>query len=285
MPTDSKNIAILCNQLAGSGKAVLLTERISDELVTRKISFTAHTDKWPDDFDGYTDVWIIGGDGTLNYFINKYKELKLPLVIFNGGTGNDFHWFLYGEIRLEKQIETVLAVVPRPIDIGKCNDRLFINGVGIGFEGEVARELTGKKKRAGKTSFMITVLKEIFSYRSKAYQITADGKSFERKRYLIIDINNGSRAGGGFHVAPLASASDGFFDLVVIDALRPIKRLRWLPVIEKGKHLKLPFVNYSTVKRILIESDDLIQFHLDGEYYSADKMEIEILSKKFLFKY
>ena len=285
MPTDSKNIAILCNQLAGSGKAVLLTERISDELVTRKISFTAHTDKWPDDFDGYTDVWIIGGDGTLNYFINKYKELKLPLVIFNGGTGNDFHWFLYGEIRLEKQIETVLAVVPRPIDIGKRNDRLFINGVGIGFEGEVARELTGKKKRAGKTSFMITVLKEIFSYRSKAYQITADGKSFERKRYLIIDINNGSRAGGGFHVAPLASASDGFFDLVVIDALRPIKRLRWLPVIEKGKHLKLPFVNYSTVKRILIESDDLIQFHLDGEYYSADKMEIEILSKKFLFKY
>ena len=256
MPTDSKNIAILCNQLAGSGKAVLLTERISNELVTRKISFTAHTDKWPDDFDGYTDVWIIGGDGTLNYFINKYKELKLPLVIFNGGTGNDFHWFLYGEINFEKQIETVLAVVPRPIDIGKCNDRLFI-----------------------------TVLKEIFSYRSKAYQITADGKSFERKRYLIIDINNGSRAGGGFHVAPLASASDGFFDLVVIDALRPIKRLRWLPVIEKGKHLKLPFVNYSTVKRILIESDDLIQFHLDGEYYSADKMEIEILSKKFLFKY
>ncbi|MBK7291294.1 MAG: hypothetical protein IPI78_14275 [Chitinophagaceae bacterium] len=83
----------------------------------------------------------------------------------------------------------------------------------------------------------------------------------------------------------MASASDGFFDLVVIDALRPIKRLRWLPVIEKGKHLKLPFVNYSTVKRILIESDDLIQFHLDGEYYSADKMEIEILSKKFLFKY
>ena len=285
MPTDSKNIAILCNQLAGSGKAVLLTERISDELVTRKISFTAHTDKWPDDFDGYTDVWIIGGDGTLNYFINKYKELKLPLVIFNGGTGNDFHWFLYGEIRLEKQIETVLAVVPRPIDIGKCNDRLFINGVGIGFEGEVARELTGKKKRAGKTSFMITVLKEIFSYRSKAYQITADGKSFERKRYLIIDINNGSRAGGGFHVAPLASASDGFFDLVVIDALRPIKRLRWLPVIEKGKHLNLPFIDYYNVKRILIESDDLIQFHLDGEYYSADKMEIEILSKKFLFKY
>ncbi len=285
MPANSKHIAILCNQLAGSGKAVSLTRRISNELVARKISFVAYTDDWPNDFNGYTDVWIIGGDGTLNYFINQYTELKLPLVIFNGGTGNDFHWFLYGEISFEKQIEMVLAVVPRPIDIGKCNDRLFINGVGIGFEGEVAKELTGKKKRAGKASFMITVLKKIFSYRSKTYQITTAGKSFARKKYLIIDINNGSRAGGGFHVAPLASASDGLFDLVIIEALRPIKRLRWLPVIEKGKHLKLPFVNYSTVKKILIESDNLFKFHLDGEYYSTDKMEIEILSKKFLFKY
>lgn len=285
MPANLKNIALLCNQLAGSGKAVLITERISNELIARKISFTVYTDDWTDDFDDYTDVWIIGGDGTLNYFINQYTELKLPLVIFNGGTGNDFHWFLYGELSIEEQIEMVLAAVPRPIDIGKCNDRLFINGVGIGFEGEVARVLTGKNKRAGKASFMITVLKKIFSYRSKTYQITADGKYFARKKYLIIDVNNGSRAGGGFHVAPLASASDGLFEFVVIEALPSIKRLRWLPVIEKGKHLKLPFVNYSTVKKILIESDDLIQFHLDGEYYTTDKIEIEINSKKLLFSF
>ena len=86
-------------------------------------------------------------------------------------------------------------------------------------------------------------------------------------------------------MAPLAKADDGLFDTILVKPLSVFKRLRYLPVIEKGKHLKLPFVNYSTVKRILIESDDLIQFHLDGEYYSADKMEIEILSKKFLFKY
>ena len=83
----------------------------------------------------------------------------------------------------------------------------------------------------------------------------------------------------------MASVSDGLFDLVVIEALRPIKRLRWLPVIEKGKHLMLPFVNYSTVKKILIESDDLIKFHLDGEYYSTDNIEIEIISNKFLVRY
>ena len=111
MPANSKHIAILGNQLAGSGRAGLLSERISNELLTRKIYFTVYTDDWPNDFDGYTDVWIIGGDGTLNYFINKYKELKLPLVIFNGGKSNDFHWFFYGE----KTSIDHNRFVPRPV--------------------------------------------------------------------------------------------------------------------------------------------------------------------------
>jgi diacylglycerol kinase (ATP) len=32
-----------------------------------------------------TEAWIVGGDGTLNYFINLYKEIAVPLVIFKGG--------------------------------------------------------------------------------------------------------------------------------------------------------------------------------------------------------
>ena len=43
-------------------------------------------------FDGFTEVWIIGGDGTINWFINQYSEIQLPLALFGGGAGNDFHW-------------------------------------------------------------------------------------------------------------------------------------------------------------------------------------------------
>lgn len=282
---NEKNIAIVCNTMAGVGRAVILAEKIISELSNKRISYSLFNKNWPADFNGFTDVWIAGGDGTLNYFVNHYPDIKLPLVIFNGGTGNDFHWLLYGKMSFEEQLQLALSADPRPVDLGKCNGKYFLNGVGIGFEGEVAKNLTGKKKLPGKTSFMIMILKKIFSYLSKSYRIMAEGESIISKKYLMIDVSNGSRAGGGFHIAPKAKADDGLFDIVLIDALHPLKRLRWLPVIEKGKHLHLPFIQHFRSQKIIIESDSMIQSHLDGEYYTARKLEIEIMPAKLLFRY
>jgi len=287
--TTHRNIAIVCNPLAGVGRAIILAKKIVYYLTERQIVFSLFKENWPADFSSFTDVWIAGGDGTLNYFINHYPEIKLPLVIFNGGTGNDVHWLLYGNKTFDEQLNIALFAKPRSIDAGRCNDKLFINGLGIGFEGEVARSLTGKKKLPGKTSFLIAVLKKIFSYRSKSYRIECmpylNGKAYVNSRKLIISICNGRRAGGGFHIAPVAEANDGWLDAVLIDPLAPLQRLRFLPVIEKGKHLDLSFVQLHKVKRIVIESDEAIQSHLDGEYYSSKKLEVEVLPGKFLFRY
>ncbi len=285
MQTNSKNIAIVCNQLAGSGLSVVLAEKIIENLSSKKIAHILFKEKWPPDFNGFTDVWIVGGDGTLNYFINHYPNIQLPLVIFNGGTGNDFHWMLYGKINFKEQLQQALSAEPKLIDLGRCNEKYFINGVGIGFEGEVAKSLTGKNKKAGKASFMAMILKKIFSYRSGNYRVIADNKTFAEKKYFIIDISNGSRAGGGFHIAPQAKADDGLFDLVLIDALRPLIRLRWLPVMEKGRHLNLSFVTHFKAKQITIESKESILFHLDGEYYEAAKLTIDIMPGKLAFRY
>lgn len=285
MHANSKNIAIVCNQLAGSGLSVVLAEKVIENLSSKKIAHILFKEKWPPDFNGFTDVWIIGGDGTLNYFVNHYLNIQLPLVIFNGGTGNDFHWMLYGKSSFEEQLHLALSTEPKSIDLGRCNEKYFVNGVGIGFEGEVAKSLAGKKKKAGKASFMAMILKKIFSYRSRTYRVIADDKTLTEKKYFIIDISNGSRAGGGFHVAPQAKADDGLFDLVMIDALRPLIRLRWLPVMEKGRHLNLSFVTHFKAKQLVIESNESILFHLDGEYYEATKLAIDIMPGKLAFRY
>lgn len=279
-----KNIAVVCNPLAGAGRAIDCAEKITSALSAKKITHSLFNKNWPADFSNFTDVFIAGGDGTLNYFINHYPGIQLPQVIFNGGTGNDFHWLLYGNKTLQEQLETALNETAKPIDIGKCNDRYFINGVGIGFEGEVARALTGKQKLSEKKSFFITILKKIISYRSKNYFIQSAERNLKGKKFLV-DISNGRRAGGGFHVAPEAKADDGLFDIVIVDALSPFKRLRYLPVIEKGKHLQLSFIQYFHAQKIMIESNELIQYHLDGEYAEAQKLVIEILPAALQFRY
>jgi YegS/Rv2252/BmrU family lipid kinase len=262
-----------------------MAKRIARELHTRSITHTLFITDWPADLTRFSDVWIVGGDGTINYFFNKYPGIRSPLVVFNGGTGNDVHAVLYKDKTFEEQLEVALTANPKPVDAGKCNERYFLNGVGIGFEGSVAKSLTGKrKKRPGKAAFMGTILQKVFFYNSKKYKAVANEYTMEGER-LLISVMNGHRAGGGFHIAPSSAIDDGLLDVVIVDKLNPLRRLRWLPVIEKGKHLGLSFIKHFKTKKIIITSDDLMDTHLDGEYYSAKRLEIEMLPAKYLFRY
>jgi diacylglycerol kinase (ATP) len=130
----------------------------------------------------------------------------------------------------------------------------------------------------------LTILKKIISYRSKNYTLHSAEEKITGKM-LLIDISNGCRAGGGFHIAPEAKADDGLFDVVIADAINPLQRLRYLPIIEKGRHLNLPIIRHFRTTQIIIQSDSPIQYHLDGEYYEADKLKIEMMASKFLFRY
>jgi YegS/Rv2252/BmrU family lipid kinase len=279
-----KNIAIVCNPLAGVGRSVLLADRIIGELASRSILCTKFQNNWPDHFNSFTEVWIVGGDGTLNYFFNKYPGIKLPLAVFNGGTGNDVHSLLYKNKSFEEQLQTVLTAEAKPIDAGRCNEKYFLNGVGIGFEGAVAKSLMGKKKRPGKAGFMGAILRKVFFYSSRKYYTISDEWNSETEN-LLISVMNGHRAGGGFHIAPSSKIDDGWMDVVMVEKLHPFLRLRWLPVIEKGEHLGLPFIRHFRSKKIVITGDETVQAHLDGEYYEAKRLEIEILPAKYLFRY
>jgi diacylglycerol kinase family enzyme len=56
-------------------------------------------------------------------------------------------------------------------------------------------------------------------------------------------------------------------------------------VIEKGKHLHLPFIKHLQVRKVVVERNPIIQCHLDGEYYTASKLGIKILPGRLLFRY
>jgi len=276
-------IAIATNTLAGSGKAVKLAAAMQQVLQGKNIASQIFTEKeWDRRLYSFDQVWITGGDGTVNYFVNQFNDIKVPLCIFNGGTGNDFHAALYGKTTVEAQINHVLQSSPKPIDAGKCNDRYFLNGVGIGFDGSVAKSLLGVQKFGGKTSYMLTILKHIFFYKEQHYSIASAQKKIAGK-FLMISIANGTRYGGGFFVAPLAKADDGLLDVNLVKDLSPLKRLRYLPVIEKGKHLDKPFVNYYNTQHITITSDQPMQAHLDGEYLESREFTVEILPAHFNF--
>ena len=279
-----KSIAIVVNPASGKGKAVKIGKWLFGELTERNIKHGLFTANWPGDFEGYTEVWIVGGDGTINYFLNHYKNITLPLAFFKGGTGNDFAWKLYGDMSLNQQLEQVLNASAKRVDAGSCNDRLYVNSLGIGFDGEVLQSMKTIRWLGGHIGYLLVVLQKIFSFKEFRFTINS-GDTGLTEKYLLVIVNNSSRTGGGFMVAPYASINDGKLDMVLCKPLTILKRLRYLPVIEKGKHLKLPFINFNTVEQVGIKADQELFAQLDGELIKSKIFTVKVLPGKFLVKF
>jgi diacylglycerol kinase (ATP) len=277
-----KHIAITCNARAGNGKAMAIASHLQQKLQQLKIHCESFTDNWPEDFNQFSAVWIVGGDGTLNYFINQYPGINIPIALFKAGSGNDFAWKLYGNKTIDEYVEIALNGNPKKTDAGICNGKYFINGTGIGFDGEVVKAMGHNKILPGHLAYLLTVLKKIFLYREKEMTIEINGACRSEKLFMVT-VANGSRYGGGFLVAPQAIIDDGEFDIVLIKQIAPLLRFFYLPKMEKGNHLHLGFVETGNAKKISISSPQVLSAHLDGELMEATHFEIEILPQQFLF--
>jgi len=278
--TANRHIALVCNPATPSARTLTLADEIAVLLKQRHISHQIFTAYWPQVWEGFTEVWLVGGDGTVNYFINQYSQLQLPMALFGGGTANDLHHLLYGEMKTAEQVNKVLEAQPTFIDGGICNGQLFLNGVGIGFDGAIVKDLQGKRKRPGKASYLLSVLKHIFSYQETALELQwTDGQLAQP--CFMVSVANGRRFGGGFNVTPKAEVQDGLLDVMVVGKIAPARRIQYLPVIEKGEHVDLPFVQYHHTDSIVIQSPKLLPAHRDGEFFTADRFEIKCLPNHF----
>jgi len=97
-----ETIAVLINPKAKKNTINWFASQIFFSLNKRELSFTSFTTEWPKEINSYKEAWIVGGDGTLNYFLNFYNRIDIPIVVFKGGTGNDFATKLYYRTQIRR---------------------------------------------------------------------------------------------------------------------------------------------------------------------------------------
>ncbi len=278
-------VALFTNSRAGKGKSKNITATIEDFLKRQNIPFITYDRNWPEEMGHCTEAFIVGGDGTLNYFINRYPSTSLPLTLFRGGSGNDFHFKLYGKISLQQNLSIALSGRTERIDAGSCNGKLFMNGFGMGFDGRIVKSMERRSKlSAGYLAYLAVVLQHLLFYKETACTITINGSS-RYGRFFMVTVANGCRYGGGFMVAPNALIDDGLFDVLTIKKIHPLLRLFHLPRLKKGSHTGLKFVESDLADSVLIESMLDVPAHLDGEYISGTRFELRMHRGKFLFRY
>ena len=275
-------IAVLVNSKSGGGKGLAILNELESFLSLHQISNQFFIDHWPNDLVSFESIWIVGGDGTLNYFINQYSEINIPIAIIKGGTGNDFAWKLYGNISLKQQMHQLITGSIIKVDVGKCNGKYFINGIGIGFDGEILKSMDKIRWLGGHLGYLIVVIKKVFSFKEQYFDLEFNEQKLHLK-LLLMSVFNSSRTGGGFHIAPTAEISDGFLNVLLCKPLSIFKRLFYLPKIEKGTHLHLPFIHHHLSKNITIKCNHSTAAQIDGELFFDKTFHISIIEKKLSF--
>ena len=276
-------ILIVYNPAAQGGKSAAILEKYIHFLKDQNIVHHCYTTLGKDDAyplhtllqsTEFSLISIIGGDGTINLAINALPHLTTPIHLIPAGSGNDLAKMIYTEgiPSYPELFKRILLKTPDtiPVDIWRCNARLFANGFGCGFDGSIAFNTKFKKGLFGsKMKYWIEIIRHIFFYPSPI--INVNGKT---SRTFMLSAANGSVYGGDFKVAPRASVNDGKLDVVRIKKVWTPLRFFYLPLVMAGKHLAMDIVEYEQLDQLTIESNKPIPAHLDGEPISETVYEI-----------
>ncbi len=232
---------------------------------------------------GFAYVVAVGGDGTMSEAAQAL--VGRADVTFGGvaaGTGNDFiHILGFPDRFADAQWAALFSATTAAMDVGRCNGRYFINGMGLGVDAQIAyenyhMENGGEVRKGGKSKYTWHILKNILLYREKPVRFTMGGSTIEQKSFLNT-IANGRRLAGGLHLTPRALANDGLLDICMTDPLSLPARFGMLSAVTKQAHLGRPRVHYTQTDRATFEYGDEVPAHLDGELIFARRFEIDVL--------
>lgn len=267
----------------GELRALKVSKRLESEGFEVNVILTSaeptFKDKVRNEWDqSITDLIAMGGDGTLNLAVNILHNKTAHLNIIANGNGNDFVKNLNLGKSFEEQLETIVSGELLNIDVGICNDQLFLNGLGLGFDGQIAYDnLNRKSIFSGHTKYYAQVLRILATYVPQKIMYSIDGE-VSSDHIILMMVANGTTFGGGFKLTPDANVSDGQLDICLIRQIPPLRRFWEVLKLTKGTHGVLEAVDITKAKEVFIKGNETIKAQIDGESFGAPPYHIKVLS-------
>jgi len=279
---------LIVNLIAGQGRCRELSPRVREELDRRGIDYDLHYTNEPLEATdvakmgveaGFTRIVAMGGDGTVNEVANGLVDADATLAVIPAGIGNDFTRMMGIPNNPIAALDLLSTGLERTIDLGRvADDRCFVNGMGIGIDAQVARDVLKMERLRGAAAYIYAAVKEVFRFRAFRVEISsADWR--EELDCLSLGVANGKYSGGGFKLAPLADMNDGLIDIAAIADFPRFQRLFRLPLVRAGRHINWSRVSYRQTEEATISSPEKLIAHLDGEPYvlPREPFKVEVL--------
>ena len=229
----------------------------------------------------YSDVISIGGDGTLNMLCNVLAGKNIPLGIIPCGTGNDFARHVYE--KNDNVIDTVLGDNIIKIDLGWCNDRYFINVLGVGYDAMIVDKTRNDNKILFRSFFYLwNALKYLPFYKEKNIHLQSENFNKDEESFIVA-FGNASFFGSGMNITPKADITDGLLDCCWIGKLSFIKKCQCLIQSFSGKHILADKIEYVQGKEFKVLSKSY-PIEADGEFIGYTPATICIKEKELYLK-
>jgi len=240
--------------------------------------------------DKFSPIIVSGGDGTIGDALNGLmqaagpgKEPVGPLGIMPAGSANDLAFNVGLPTDLNAAAKVIAAGKTRAMDIGKLNEKYFINNSAAGLEPYVTIKHEKIHWIKGMARYLVAAVQAIMDKAEWHANIKWDDGEYSGPVSLV-SIGNGRRT-GGFFMTPHADPFDGKLTLAFGYRATRLGMFQALPRAfneDKGSYVEMEGMHELHSKRITIHLDKPSPAHTDGELFPEwiRDFEYEILPKK-----
>lgn len=289
--SDKKNILFLLNPISGLGKKGDMPDLIKKHVEQHhnfEIRYTEYRKHGEEiaisEKENFDAIIAIGGDGTVNEIGGALANSKCAMGVVPAGSGNGLARHLKIPLNIKSALERIVSFEPQSYDTGKVNTRFFVGTCGFGFDAHIAEEFDKYPKR-GFLSYAKLIAKEYKKYTPPKFEITIDGKTFNRDA-LVCAVANSSQFGNGFTISPDSNMQDGQMELIILQKFMFVETAVvgtkfFTQTIDKSRHFEC--ITFKNEIQIKVESESDVYFHLDGEpFTNGNDFNISIANKNLL---
>ena len=232
--------------------------------------------------DTFDHILISGGDGTVNEVVNGMKKLNidLPIGVIPAGTANDFAHLIGMPQSIRYSIDAILNSEVSLVDLGKANDKYFVNIFSCGLFTDVSQKTpTEYKNTFGKLAYYFTGIKELPKFKTLDLSIKSKNFNYEGSSILFFVFNG--RTAGNLEVAHDSTVDDGYLDVIIIPADNILEKLSILPHLLNKNNTSYPkgIIHFKTDKiEIDVKNSNEYTTDIDGE--QGPKFPIKITCEK-----
>ncbi|WP_423364489.1 diacylglycerol/lipid kinase family protein [Mycoplasma sp. P36-A1] len=205
-------------------------------------------------------LYLLGGDGTLQHFIDMYPSLlNNEIKYYPLGSANDFAQTLKDKYPYVYKVTT-----------SDQQSHSFINGMGLGFDALVCKKVNNLKSKS-RLSYLVESFKGVMEYKPFDITVKYDGKVKTFNKVWLCSLQNGPYFGGGFKITKDADITDSKIDFAVANNINRFTVILILLFVRLGQvHRLKKYFHSEKISEFEIIDNKKLLAQFDGNTFDIN---------------